>query len=82
MFGKEEAYSETMQTLMYEIVSITLCMCACLTENGTNQLSEQPDVLEAFFNMMSQVIKKNPKLMLAPGVDATAVFQCGKKLNY
>lgn len=79
MFGKEEAYSETMQMLMYEIVSVTLCMCAVLTENGTNRLSEQVDVLETFFFTMSQVTKKNPRLLLARGVDAAAIFQYGKK---
>lgn len=68
-----------MQTLMYEIVSVTLCMCAVLTENGTNRLSEQVDVLETFFFTMSQVTKKNPRLLLARGVDAAAIFQYGKK---
>lgn len=77
MFGKEELYSETMQILMYELVSITLLMCARLTENNENHLSEQADVLEDFYSMMSQITKKNPKLLLSQGVDTTALFQCG-----
>lgn len=63
---------------MYEIVSVTLLMCARLTENNENRLSEQADVLEGFFSMMSQITKKNPKLLLSQGVDSTSLFQCGK----
>lgn len=78
LFGKEELYTETMGLLMYELVSVTLHMCARLTENNQNRLSEQADVLDSFFSMMSQITKKNPKLLLSQGVDTTALFQCGK----
>ncbi|EFA09709.1 importin-13 [Tribolium castaneum] len=74
MFGHEEEFRAITQQLLHEIVSTTLQMCAQL--NSANQLAEKTDVLEGFFAMMAQLIKKLPQVVFASGIDTAALFQC------
>lgn len=74
MFGRVEKFCEMNRQLLKEIINITLEMCARLNDN----LSEKADTLEAFFNMLAQILKKMPHLVVGDDVDTAALFQCGK----
>ena len=47
--------------------------------SGSNtNLSEHADLLEAFFNLLAQILKKNPQLFVSEGIELAALFRCGK----
>lgn len=71
MFGKEDSHSEILQSLLREICNVTLVTCHC-------NMSEYTDILEAFFLLLSQILKKNSHMFSNNAVDVTALFQCGK----
>lgn len=79
MFGHEQQFRAITHQLLHEIVSTTLQMCAQL--NSANQLAEKTDVLEGFFAMLAQLIKKLPHVVFASGIDTAALFQCGNNNN-
>jgi hypothetical protein len=42
-------------------------------------LSNRADLLETFFNLLAQILKKNPQLFVTDErVDLAALFQCGE----
>jgi hypothetical protein len=59
-----------MQQLLTELVVSTLTLCAA-------SLSQHTDLAEALMLVLSQVLKKSPRLLLAQDLDITALFQCG-----
>lgn len=60
-----------MQSLISE-----LCSVAMTTVSSSPNISDQTDLLEAVFTLLSQIIKKVPKLILC--VDSVSLMQCGK----
>lgn len=74
MFGKDDDVADMNKQLIQEIVITTLKLCAEFSSN--NQLSEKSDVLEGFFCMLAQIMKKVPQYIVSSGVDTTALFQC------
>lgn len=79
LFGKEEQFLSVNQQLLHEIVNTSLQMCANVS--ATADLSEKADVLEAFFAMMANLVKKVPQLINRSGIDTAAIFQCGKNIK-
>lgn len=53
----------------------------CANVSATADLSEKADVLEAFFAMMANLVKKVPQLINRSGIDTAAIFQCGTYIN-
>ncbi|XP_063226596.1 importin-13 isoform X2 [Bacillus rossius redtenbacheri] len=74
MFGKDKTQAALMESLLQEICSVTLQKTsppACVN------LSEQTDILEYFFNLLAQLLKKIPDFFaLTSGIDRGKVFQC------
>lgn len=79
LFGREEQFLSVNQQLLHEIVNTSLQMCANVS--ATADLSEKADVLEAFFAMMANLVKKVPQLINRSGIDTAAIFQCGKYIK-
>lgn len=70
MFSSEEAL---MQSLLSELSLVTLSLCH-------SSLGEHTDLVEALLVVLAQVLKKAPRLLLAPQLDLVMLFQCGEKL--
>lgn len=79
LFGKEDQFLNVNQQLLHEIVNTSLQMCANVS--ATSDLSDKADVLEAFFSMMANLVKKVPQLINKSGIDTAAIFQCGKSVE-
>ncbi|KAJ9589083.1 hypothetical protein L9F63_017628 [Diploptera punctata] len=62
-----------MESLLRELCSVTIMACS----GNNSNLSEHADLLEAFFNLLAQILKKNPQLFVSEGIDLTALFRCG-----
>ncbi|XP_068084761.1 importin-13 [Anabrus simplex] len=74
LFGRDTELRPTMQTLLQVMCRHVMMRCFC---PGTN-ISEHSDVVEGFFNLMAQVLKKNPQLFANfEGEDMAALFQYG-----
>lgn len=50
----------------------------CANSGATADLSEKADVIEAFFSLMANLVKKVPQLINKSGIDTAAIFQCGE----
>lgn len=68
-----------MESLLRELCSVTLMACIGSSDAPGGGLSDHADLLEAFFNLLAQILKKNPQLFVSgEGVDLAALFQCGE----
>lgn len=76
LFGREDELRPLNQQLVQEICNRTLLLCAECSNN--NQLSDIADLLEGFFLLLSNFIKKVPQLIFSNEIDTSALFQCGK----
>nr|CAD7574619.1 unnamed protein product [Timema californicum] len=76
MYGRNKSHVKLMQSLMCELSSITLHLT---TPPHCQNISEYSDILEAFFNLLAQVLKKNAELLAsAESLELEKLFQCGK----
>lgn len=80
LFGREDELRPLNQQLVQEICNRTLLLCAECSNN--NQLSDIADLLEGFFLLLSNFIKKVPQLIFSNEIDTSALFQCGKIFLY
>nr|CAD7417287.1 unnamed protein product [Timema poppensis] len=75
MYGRNKSHVKLMQSLLCELSSITLHMT---TPPHCQNISEYSDILEAFFNLLAQVLKKNAELLAsAESLELEKLFQCG-----
>nr|CAD7263458.1 unnamed protein product [Timema shepardi] len=74
MYGRNKSHVKLMQSLMCELSSITLHLT---TPPHCQNISEYSDILEAFFNLLAQVLKKNAELLAsAESLELEKLFQC------
>lgn len=66
MYGREEGMVEPLRSLLAELTSITLA-----TIQASASPSDQADLIDCFYSMLGQVLKKQPGLFLHPNL-ATA----------
>ena len=78
LFGKDEEFQEINKQLVQEICSRTLEYCYQYRNN--DQLSDAADLIEGFFLLLSNFVKKVPHLVFNNDVDAAALFQFGRYL--
>jgi hypothetical protein len=79
MYGMDRSLLPLMESLLRELCSLTLTACTGSSDAPGGGLSEYADLLEAFFILLAQILKKNPQLFVSnEGVDLAAVFQCGE----
>ncbi|KAF7279174.1 hypothetical protein GWI33_007585 [Rhynchophorus ferrugineus] len=74
LFGKEEDLLPLNRQLVQEICNRTFQICA--EYNNNNQLSDISDLLEGFFLLLSNLLKKAPLLIFKSDLDTSALFQC------
>ncbi|KAH1009274.1 importin-13 [Dendroctonus ponderosae] len=74
LFGKEPDLCHLSQQLIQEICNQTLLIC--FEKNNQNQLSEIADLLEGFFSLLFNIIKKVPHLIFNNEMDTAALFEC------
>ncbi|KAL3269998.1 hypothetical protein HHI36_009055 [Cryptolaemus montrouzieri] len=74
MFSQDEDIVAITKEALSEIVNTTIEMCFQYNEN--NVLSEKSDVMEGFFTMLSQLVKKSPQHIFSSNIDTTVLFQC------
>jgi hypothetical protein len=86
MYGRDRCQLPLMESLLRELCAITILACSSNTSTPGTSLSDHADLLEAFFNLLAQILKKTPQLFVSgEGIDLTALFQCGEfkySLNY
>jgi hypothetical protein len=79
MYSRDRSQLPMMESLLRELCSLTLMACTGSSDAPGGGLSDYADLLEAFFNLLAQILKKNPQLFVSDeGVDLAAVFQCGE----
>ncbi|XP_069674561.1 importin-13 isoform X2 [Periplaneta americana] len=78
MYGKDRSQLPLMESLLREVCSVTIMACSGNSNNPGSSLSDHADLLEAFFNLLAQILKKNPQLFVSgDGIDLAALFHCG-----
>lgn len=75
LFGKDDKYESMMQSLTSE-----LCTVAINNISAAANISDHTDLLESLFTLLSQIIKKVPKLLAC--VDSVSLIQCGEEGSY
>jgi hypothetical protein len=79
MYGRDRSQLPLMESLLRELCSVTIMACSTSSSASGGGLSDHADILEAFFNLLAQILKKNPQLFVnGEGVDLAALFQCGE----
>lgn len=63
MYGREEGMVEPLQSLLAELATISLS-----TIRAAPTLSDQADLIDCFYSMLGQVLKKQPGLFLHRGL--------------
>jgi hypothetical protein len=68
-----------MESLLKEVCSVTMMTCSCNSSTPGGSLSDHADLLATFFNLLAQILKKNPQLFVGgEEIDLTALFQFGE----
>ena len=70
MYGREQAMVEPLRGLLAELVTITLTSL----RSGPS-LSDNADLIDCFFAMLGQILKKQSGLFLCPTLDTTLLLQ-------
>lgn len=63
-----------MQMLLAELVSLSLQFCS-------SNMAEHTDLVQSLLQVLSQVLKKSPKLFLSPDLNLQLLFHFGKSCN-
>jgi len=71
LYGKEADLSPALKSLLVEISNLSLS-----TVQSGGSLSDHADLIDCFFAMLSQVLKKQPGLFVNPELNTVALFQC------
>lgn len=86
MYGKDRSQLPLMESLLRELCAVTIMVCSGNSITPGTSLSDHAELLEAFFNLLAQILKKTPQLFVSgEEINLTALFQCGKfrySLNY
>lgn len=72
LFGNDE--SQQMQMLLAELVSLSLQFCS-------SNMAEHTDLVQSLLQVLSQVLKKSPRLFLSPDLNLQLLFHFGKPLQ-
>ena len=73
MFGNDEP--QQMQMLLAELVSLSLQFCS-------SNMAEHTDLVQSLLQVLSQVLKKSPRLFLSPDLNLQLLFHFGKTLQH
>lgn len=71
LYGKEADLAPALKSLLVEISNLSLS-----TVQSGGSLSDHADLIDCFFAMLSQVLKKQPGLFINPELNTVALFQC------
>jgi hypothetical protein len=86
MYGKDRSQLPLMESLLRELCAVTIMACSSNSSTPGTSLSDHAELLEAFFNLLAQILKKTPQLFVSgEEINLTALFQCGEfrySLNY
>jgi hypothetical protein len=69
MYGREEGMAEPLRSLLAELSTISLA-----TVQAAPTLSDQADLIDCFYAMLGQVLKKQPGLFLHPALPTPALL--------
>ena len=72
MYGREQGMVDPLRGLLAELVTITLASL-----RSAPSLSDNADLIDCFFAMLGQILKKQSGLFLCPNLDATLLLQVG-----
>jgi hypothetical protein len=72
LFGNDE--TQQMQMLLAELVSLSLQFCS-------SNMAEHTDLVQSLLQVLSQVLKKSPRLFLSPDLNLQLLFHFGKTLQ-
>jgi len=70
MYGREQAMVDPLRGLLSELVNITM-----LAIRNAATISDHADLIDCFYAMLGQVLKKQPGLFLSPNLDTTMLLQ-------
>jgi hypothetical protein len=73
LFGNDE--SQQMQMLLAELVSLSLQFCS-------SNMAEHTDLVQSLLQVLSQVLKKSPRLFLSPDLNLQLLFHFGNILHH
>jgi len=86
MYGRDRSQLPLMESLLRELCAVTIVACSNNSSTPGTSLSDHAELLEAFFNLLAQILKKTPQLFVSgEEINLTALFQCGEfrySLNY
>ena len=86
MYGRDRSQLPLMESLLRELCAVTIMACSSNSSTPGTSLSDHAELLEAFFNLLAQILKKTPQLFVSgEEINLTALFQCGEfrySLNY
>lgn len=69
MYGREAEMVDPLRSLLAEVSSISLATIQTAT------LSDHADLIDCFYSMLGQVLKKQPGLFLSPNLDTSLLMQ-------
>jgi hypothetical protein len=79
MYGRDRSQLPLMESLLRELCAVTILACSGSSSTPETSLSDHAELLEAFFSLLAQILKKTPQLFVSgEGIDLTALFQCGE----
>ena len=79
MYGRDRSQLPLMESLLRELCAVTIAACSSNSSTPGTSLSDHAELLEAFFNLLAQILKKTPQLFVSgEEINLTALFQCGE----
>ena len=70
MYGREAEMVDPLRGLLSELVSVTM-----MSIRNAVTISDHADLIDCFYAMLGQVLKKQPGLFLSPNLDTTMLLQ-------